>query len=299
VTAFLVLFGCLGLGLLAGRGSRLPAGSATAIKWWVLYAALPSLVLALVPHVKYERGSFFLVAAMWAVFAGAWVLFAALGRAVGWSRERVGALVLVAGLGNTSFVGYPLIEALHGEQGLTRAVVCDQLGSFPLLAAGGVVVGSIYSGGRPSVRAVVRRVVTFPAFLALLVALLVHPLGGWPAAVESALLRVGQTLSPLALFAVGLELRVALPADRAGALAAGLAWKLVAAPLVCWGLGWVLGARGLTLGVGVLEAGMAPMISAAILASEYGLEPRLTSALIGIGILVSFATVPLLNLWLG
>jgi predicted permease len=264
----------------------------------VVDVASRDLVLALVPHLRLERGTWFLVASMWLVFLGAWALFNVLGRALGWSRERVGALTLVAGLGNTSFMGYPMIEALHGKAGLTLAVLADQLGCFPLLAAGGITVASLHSGRKPSAALVVRRVVTFPAFIALGVGLVVHALGGWPAAFEQLLLQIGQTLTPLALFSVGLQLRLHLKRDQLGALGVGLGWKLLLAPLLCWGLGLAFGVSGLTLTVGVLQSAMAPMISATILADQFGLEPRLTNSLLGAGILLSLATVPLANAWL-
>src|SRR3546814_4214907 len=75
-----------------------------------------------------------------------------LGRRLQWSRSRIGALTLVAGLGNTSFVGYPLIEALRGQEGLAYAVIADQGGCFIALAVGGVIVASIYSGQKPHPR---------------------------------------------------------------------------------------------------------------------------------------------------
>jgi len=138
MASFLLLFLCLALGVLAARFAALPAGAAKSINWWVLRVALPALVLAVVPSVRFESTTWFLVATMALVFLGAWALFLALGRAFGWSRERVGALTLVAGLGNTSFMGYPMIEAMHGKAGVALAVVSDKLGCFPLFAAGGI-----------------------------------------------------------------------------------------------------------------------------------------------------------------
>ena len=56
---------------------------------------------------------------------------------------------------------------------------------------------------------------------------------------------------------------------------------------------------GLVLTVGVLQAAMAPMVSATILADEYGLEPSLANAVLGAGIVVSLMTIPLGNWLLG
>ncbi len=83
-----------------------------------------------------------------------------------------------------------------------------------------------------------------------------------------------------------------------GALATGLGWKLLVAPLLMLGIGTLAGIGGLTLTVSVLQAAMAPMISAAILADQHGLEPRLANTVLGAGILLSLLTVPLGNAFL-
>jgi predicted permease len=71
------------------------------------------------------------------------------------------------------------------------------------------------------------------------------------------------------------------------------------APLASLALGLAAGVGGLTLTVGVLQAAMAPMISAAILADEHRLEPTLANTILGAGIVLSLVTIPLGNLWLG
>ena len=298
MSALLILFVCLALGILCRRYASLPDGIVPGINWWVLNIALPALVLALVPHVTVDARLWFPVAAMHVTFFGAWALFATLGRWLGWSRHRIGCLTLVCGLGNTSFIGYPMMEALHGKAGLSLAVIADQLGCFPLLAAAGIVVASMYSGRSANAATIARRVLTFPAFLALLARTLVGLLGGWPAAVDKLLMQIGQTLTPLALFSVGLQFRLHLHRDQIGALAAGLGWKLLLAPLAVLGLALAAGVGGLPLTVGVLQAAMAPMISAAILADQYGLEPRLANTVLGAGILLSLVTIPVGNLFL-
>lgn len=298
MSALLLLFACLVLGIVVARWANPPAGIVPGINWWVINVALPALVLDLIPHVKFDSQLWFPVVAMFIVFGGAWLLFGLLGSRLGWSRARVGALILVCGLGNTSFMGYPMLQALHGQAGLSLAVVADQLGTFPLLSSAGIVVASIYAGRSPNVGLIVRRILTFPAFVALVVGIVVGALGGWPDALHSVLAPIGATLTPLALFSVGMQFRFQLEREQAGALAWGLGWKLVLVPLLCWLIGRALGVGGLVLTVGVLQAAMAPMISAAILADEYELDPRLANALLGAGIVLSLLTIPLGNLLL-
>ena len=299
MSAMLLLFVCLILGVLVARFAKPPAGIVAGINWWVINVALPALVLDLIPKVKFDPQLWFPVAAMVLTFGGAWLLFSLLGPRLGWSRQRTGALILVCGLGNTSFMGYPLMQALHGQQGLALAVVADQLGTFPLLASAGIVVASIYAGHKPEPALILRRIVTFPAFVALIVGIVAGAFGGWPALLDGVFSPIGVTLTPLALFSVGLQFKFRPDDRQLGAVSWGLVWKLLLAPLLCWAMGVATGVGGLVLTIGVLQAAMAPMVSAAILADEYDLEPALANTVLGAGIVLSLLTIPLGNLWLG
>ncbi|EIL94246.1 AEC family transporter [Rhodanobacter spathiphylli] len=295
----LLLFVCLILGTLVARYAKPPAGIVQGINWWVLNVALSALVLELIPKVSFDPRLWFLVAVMWLTFGGAWLLFGLLGPRLGWSRQRTGALILVCGLGNTSFMGYPLMEALHGKQGLALAVVADQLGCFPVLAIGGIVVASLYSGRKPELGLVARRIFTFPPTIALLIGIVAGLCGGWPPLLDGVFAPIGATLTPLALFSVGLQFRFHPGQRQLGAASWGLAWKLLLAPALCWAMGAGAGVDGLVLTVGVLQAAMAPMVSATILADEYGLEPTLANTVLGAGIVLSLLTIPLGNALLG
>lgn len=299
MTALLLLGLCLVLGVIAARWATLPANLPASLNWWVLNVALPALVLNLVPKLAFDPHLWFLVVTQWAVFGGAWLLFAGLGRALHWSRGRVGALVLVCGLGNTSFMGYPMIEALRGQDGLKLAVVADQVGCFTVLAVGGIVVAALYSGRRPKLADVVKRVAYFPPFIAFIVAATVGAVGGWPPALDGVLAKLGATLTPLALFSVGLQFRLHLERSQLAALGLGLSWKLLIAPLLTYVTGRALGITPEILTIATLQAAMAPMISAAILADQNGLEPRLANTVLGAGIVLSLGTVLALNHLLG
>jgi predicted permease len=299
MSAFALLIACLLLGALVARLARPPLGLAQGLNWWVINIALPALILELIPQLHFDAQLWFLVLSQWLVFVGAFALFRLLGGRLGWSRGRIGALTLVCGLGNTSFMGYPLLDALHGREGLALGVVADQLGCFVMLAVGGTLVSALYSGAQTRPREIARRVLLFPSFVALVIGAVVGQLGGWPAIADEILQRIGSTLVPLALFSVGLRFRLQLGNGQALPLVLGLGWKLLLAPLLVLLLGWTAGVGGLTLTIGVLQAAMAPMISAAILADQHNLDPPLANSVLGAGILLSLATVPLWSLALG
>ncbi len=298
MTALILMGVCLLVGGLVARFGKPPAALAQCLNWWVINIALSGLVLHLIPQLQLDWHLWFLPASMWFVTLGGWAFFAAIGRALHWSRARVGALTLVCGFGNTSFIGFPLIEALRGFDALKLAVFADQAGVFFALGTAGTFIAALYSGRSVAPRAIAYRIFTFPPFICLLLGLAVGAAGGWPQWADSVLARLGSTLVPLALFSVGLQFRLRVPAGQWSAVALSLSWKLILAPLGVWSVAHALSIGPLPATVAVLEAAMAPMIAATIIAVQHELEPELANTVLSVGILLAFVTVPLWNLLL-
>lgn len=299
MSTFTLLAGCLALGILVNLVRPVPQRVIHGLNAWILRVALPALALTALPRLEFTRDLWFLIAAMWLVFLGGWAVMAAAGARLGWSRVRTGAMALVAGFGNTAFVGYPMIEALRGAAVMPLAVVADQFGCFIALATGGVIVASWYGGDRTHPLALARRIVLFPPFIAAVASFAVEPLGGWPAAIDHALQLIGATLSPLALLSIGLQLSWRVSPGELRAAGVALGWKLLAAPALVGLLGLALGVRGPIFAVGVLQAAMGPMVSAAILAEEHNLDAAVANTTLAIGLLVSLVTVPVIDFALG
>ena len=87
-------------------------------------------------------------------------------------------------------------------------------------------------------------------------------------------------------------------AQRTLPLGTGLGWKLAVAPLIIMTVGTLLHINASIHSVALLEAGMAPMVTVAILAEQGNLDSPLANTMVGFGILASFITVPLWNLML-
>ena len=119
-------------------------------------------------------------------------------------------------------VGLPMIESLQGRDGLALGLLIDQLGSYLVLSTVGVFAAAVYAVEKQGgLRGAVRKVATFPPFIALMVALMSRsvPL---PADVDKVLIRMGDTMAPLALIAVGLQLRVDAIREKVALLSLGL-----------------------------------------------------------------------------
>jgi predicted permease len=307
--AFGLILGMLALGKLMSRSERFPERSADALNQFVINICLPALILVHVPALEFEVSMLKLVAVPWLLALLLVLLVLGLSRLLAWDRSSTAVVLMCTVLGNTSFLGYPLTVALLGEQALGLSVVYDQLGTFMLLSSFGITVLAMAEDGqRPGLRSMARRVLGFPPFIALLLALASF---GLPAAFGDALrahgileplqqmLRVvGGALVPVAMFAIGMQLRFRIPTAQLMPLGAGLVIKLAIAPLLALLIAQALGLSGDLFRVAVFESAMPTMATAGVLCIAAGLKPMLAAAMVGYSILISVASLPLITAWL-
>ncbi len=243
----------------------------------------------------------------WLCFAISFIVFGTLGKKLHWGDSKTGALILTAGLGNTSFVGLPILEAIIGPEALPIGILADQPGSFLVLSTLGIMVAAFYSGAKITPGFIVKRVFTFPPFIALVISFVWFFVFGIndPSSVDFLLPvfeKLGSTLVPLALFAVGFQLKIDLEIlkRRGKPLLAGLVFKLVVIPAIMLLLYVkILGGIGLVTHVIVLESAMASMITSAVVAGEFNLDSELGNLMVGLSIPISLISVPLWNYFLG
>ena len=178
----------------------------------------------------------------WLVMSITALLILLLSKFFTFSKEITGSLLLVAILTNSSFLGIPMINAYIGEEALPYVLVYDQLGTFIALATYGTFVASYYSSKENlSLKIIVRKVITFPPFLSLVIALFLMGINYHPV-IESVLNSFAVTIVPVALVAVGLQLQLKLPKEEIKPFSVALSVKLIIAPfiafIICFLFGW-------------------------------------------------------------
>jgi predicted permease len=292
---FLLILFCLGSGMTVKRLNLFPSQAHQTLNAFVIYISLPAVALIYIPKLQVSVEMLFPFLVGWGVILLAIPYFRLVAKALSMSNATLGALVLTCGFGNVSFVGYPITEAFYGQSGLEVAVFLDQ-GCFLALAAIGLPLAMTFGEGNPNVRSVLKKVITFPPFIAFTAALLMQLFGlRFPLVLDDMLEALARTLTPLSLTSVGLQLTFDTSQIKWRDVAVGLVYKLGIAPVVIFGLAvWVLGAESLPAKVSIVEAAMPPMVTASILASQYKLNPPLASLMVGFGLLVS---LPLLGAW--
>jgi len=168
----------------------------------------------------------------------------------------------------------------------------DQLGSFLILSTVGVVMLSIYTAREPSLGAIFRRIALFPAFWALIGAFFLRGYA-FPVWIETPLELLAASLSPVAMIAIGLQLRLRFASHETAPFITAMLFKLILAPALLLAFFVLIGQKGIAAQVSVFEAGMAPMVSSATMAILAGLNPRFTASVLGYGIVLSFLTLPM------
>jgi hypothetical protein len=293
VSAYGTILLLIVVGRLFAAGRVLPDGAAETLNRIVIVLCLPALIFLHVPTLEPSLGLLPLALTPWLLLALTIALVLLAGRLLRLSREVTAVLLVLVPLGNTSFLGFPLVEALLGAERVRYAVVYDQFGSFLIVCTHVLFVLAWFGDGpAPTVGAIARRIATFPPFVALVGALLLGNawFPGWLMDLAEAL---ADMLLPLVTLAVGLQLRLKLVPEYRLPLVLGLVGKLLLLPAAALWIGRGMGATPPILEVVVLESAMPPMITAAALLSGARLAPPLASALVAWGVVVSAATVPL------
>jgi predicted permease len=290
---YVMLGTCFIFGLLLRRSGRLPDNAASSLNGFVVNISLPALTLVYLHGLKLDSNLIFPALMAWVLFGIGCGFFWLVGKWLKLSRATTGGLMLTGGLANTSFIGLPMIDTFYGSQYLGLGILIDQVGSYFVLSTIGILVASIYSSGRKiDPKAIVRKIAMFPPFQALILAFLVMSLD-YPPVLLELLKKLGATLVPLALVSVGYQMRLSHVRGRVTALCTGLLFKLAIGPMAIYLIySILLNTSGDILRVTVFESAMAPMIGASIIAIDHELDPPLLTLMIGVGIPLSFLTLP-------
>lgn len=285
---FIFIVALLAIGKLLQRFNA-PTDFAKSLNFFIIFVSLPATVLLQIPKATIDSSTIILAVVPWALLLV--TFFAVLLITKDKEPKTRAALLLVVPLGNTSFLGIPLISSLLGEEAVPFVLIYDQFGSFFILAIYASIVVAHYEHGTINKQLIVKKLFSFPPFLALIIALCFDTM---PAVATPYIKLLSSTLVPIAIISVGYSIRFKERLDFS-LFGKALFLKLVAMPLLAFFILFTTGVNEMVLRVGVLESAMPSMITAGAIAIAAGFAPELSAALVGYGIIISLATIPLIN----
>ena len=262
----------------------------------IIYAGLPAFIFNAVHGAKLSRELWSVVLVAWVVFGVMLLLGWLASRALKLPTELAGGFIVATALGNTGYIGYPVTEAFLGADSLAPAVFYDVFGTVCALALVGLLVSQHYGTNEEARINPVRELFTFPAVIALLVALAMRPFA-MPELVSNGLGALASMVAPLIMLSVGLSLRASTMARSTVPLVLLSILRLVVAPIIGIGIGvLLLGTTDTAVRVLALEAGMPSMMLTLVVGERFGLDTDFIASAIFLTTAASALTLPLVQL---
>ncbi|MDO8964214.1 MAG: AEC family transporter [Coriobacteriia bacterium] len=287
------------VGIALRRSGILKREDAKPLNGVIIYAALPALIFNVVVKARLSLDLVRVMGVAWAVTLIGLAIAWGLSRALRLPPRIAGGFIIAAAIGNTGYVGYPVVRALLGEASLAPAVFYDVFGSVSVMLIFGIAIAAHY--GRHEGRIdVLREFITFPAVIAMLAALAFRFVP-WPAAVMDTVMDwtgfAGTIAAPLIMVSLGVSLDFAAFRDATAPLAALSVVKLLVLPALAVGFATLLGVPEATR-VAAIEAGMPTALLALIMAQRFDLDAEFVAAASLTTTVACVATVPLVQLLL-
>jgi len=293
---FILLFICLLIGALLRRTSLFNDESPKVINNLLIYFFIPVMTLYYVPKIDFEYRQIWLSLTPFIVYFSSFGFFRFLGPIQMLDKKTEGALIMCSGIGSISFVGFPVFELLYGEEGLSYGIVLSLTGTFVVFNTVGIYTGVRYSeDSAVSIWDSLKKMVTFPPFLAFLMASILNLLGvEYSDLIDGILKNLCAPFSVLALLTIGMQMDFSMDSELFRPLLMGQVFKLLLAPLIIYLLMWqVFGVTDLVARICILGAAIGSMNAISIVAAQMGINPKLAVAMPAIGIPIS---IPLLFL---
>ncbi len=266
----------------------------------VVNIAMPStIILTILKNVSPELLPQFLKLpiATFTTFVICGVLGYVVGKYLKLPRESLGGLILVCALGNTGFLGYPMIYSFYGIEGLTRAIFCDMGSVFASLLFGTYI--GIKFGSKNSDNSVIKEMLKFPPLIASIISILLVSLGISISDIPNTLLEFLKYFSnatiPLIMLSLGLSLSPRYAKYNLSYSLMVSGFRMILSPTVALIISSILLINGLDRNVLILETAMPSAMMSMVFSILYGLDIKLVSSACFITTVLSFIFLPMLK----
>lgn len=288
---FILIIFCLAAGIISRKFNWVAKDGFKALNAWVLYFGLPAISFNFLPKLSWDNSLLFTMLGPILVFSGSVLFFYLLEKFTKISKRTSHTLMLIAGLSNTSFVGFPLITAYYGTEALPIGIVSDQM-TFFLLSTVGVVTamkGSLKKKNQVDFGFILKRVFTFPPLIGCLLALTI-PQFLDISSLDDFFKILGSTVTPIALFSIGLQLNFGIVKTEVPNITYALIYKLIVGPAIVAIIAFWLGLKGEIIQVSIFEMAMPSLVATSIILNQFKLNSKVGNSVIGLSIPIGLLT---------
>lgn len=211
------------------------------------------------------------------------------------NNQEIGALILTATFGNTTYLGLPVITGLYGENTAKYVLYYDLFATTPFLWTLGAKFSAYFGGERsPNICEAGKKLISLPPLWGIVIGILINILKiPLPMFILKALELLGIVVVPLMIFSIGLSLSFVKP-GHAFSIIPVCILKLFISPFIAYNLSKLMGFSDLTIKIVTLEAGMPSMVLSLLIASVFKLDVTLTAFAIVVTTLMSFISLPMI-----
>lgn len=298
------IFLTMAAGWLFRKLSLIGEGAERAFNQYLFYLALPALTIVKISDTSFAGlGADFIalnflpVLAVMLLVYGAW-------KAGLLDRQSARLMIIVAGMGNTVYIGFPVVSMSLGAENIGYAAIAASLQNVFIFTFGFFFMGAVCGGspppgsssaGRcPSVsfrRLVLKNAVLWSSIAGLFVSFAGIKLPGF---IHNLFTDIGRTTLPLSLFTIGLSLYGKKPGANLGKAAWISGLKMGFVPAAYLALALLCGFKGTVSRVLFLQSAMPVAVLNYIIAKEFEFDADLISQSI---VLSTLLLMPLLFLY--
>jgi len=260
------------------------------LKKIIFNISLPALIFISLTSSKFE-GKFFLLFIMvpLAMIIQFFLLFIT-GLLLTKDKKMRASIILSGVMGNTAFLGYPLIEHVLGNTFLPYGILFDQINFYFFLIFLLPVLAHIGGGDRGEIK----KFFISPPFFAFIIGLILRNFT-IPSLIMEPLILLKYTISPLVMLYLGINLELNIKPKEIKYLLPVSVFKLLIFPFIILLVSSVLRLESFILKPSLLQGMMPTMMASTIFGAEIGLDKKLLTKGVTLTTLLSPLTLTLLS----
>lgn len=292
----LSIFLMAGVGYLLRRVGFWGVSEGAVFSKTVLYVTLPCFILLALAGAKLTSEAFLILIIFIAGSLVCGIISFLIARFLKMPKPSAGVFILASSVGNTGFLGYPVILGVFGNKGLPWAAIIDQFGMALPLNTLGIAVASYY--GNPVNKE--NRALTLlksPPFIASLIALFL--IGRQVPDVLRPLWRSMELFRdatvPLIMLFLGISLRPSSLNRKWVPIVIASILKLFLQPVIIYALALRVGLSSLPFQVLVMQACMPTALMTVVFSENYQLDLEVATGIVFLTTLASMFTIPLMS----